>query len=850
MTDDDDHGCCTEHVSEPRWNDPGLTSLRYRIGDQQQFFARMIANISRQIVPPDGDPVRSRRPLSALTTRSLDDTTIAMLDAWACVCDILTFYQERYFNEGFLPTATEPKSVLEIAKAIGYQPRPGVAASTRLAFMLDETSAAPKQVEIAVGTAVMSIPGPNEMPQTFETIENVEARPEWNVLIAATTKTQKIDHTVGHIYLKGIDTRLSVGDPLVLLGKFRMQDSGGQLTERWDLRFVTAVKVDAQRAWTRVTLDRKLGDPPRTYPALLQQHVFTFRERGSLFGFNAPDFRAMSESVKEAFGGLVQSNPKIYKTKWPSFDLGDDTTVKQYLAKNPPRGAIDLDREYPKIVDGSWICLHDRTETELYRVVHASQTSRADFTLTAKCTRVLLDGHEHLTRFRRRSTTVLLHSEELEISQSPWTTAIKGPDIELDRIVTPMSPGRTVMIRGVDDTTGKPAVELATIKSWSLSSNGTRSVIKLNSPLSRKYRRDSLQVLGNVAQATHGSTVKDEVLGSGDGTSSHQRLALRQKPLTWVPAATASGNKSTLRLRVGGIEWTHTEALLWHGPRDRVYELHVDADGTVFVQLGDGIHGARASAGLENVLATYRKGIGLAGEVDSDQLTLLQTRPLGVRGVTNPQSAVGAADPESAAEIRQNAPLTTLTLDRLVSLQDYGDFARAFAGIGKAVATQLWDGKRAFVHVTVASASGKVFTTSDPTFVALGESYRSYQDPTHVVMLAPHSEIRLAVSVRIVADPAYAKTTIEASVRNMLIEMFSFSRRGFSMPLSTAEVTNVLQGIAGIRAIVVDLLHRTNETAKLRVVIGAKRPAWTGASATKAELLLIDPERIHVGWME
>ena len=43
--------------------------------------------------------------------------------------------------------------------------------------------------------------------------------------------------------------------------------------------------------------------------------------------------------------------------------------------------------------------------------------------------------------------------------------------------------------------------------------------------------------------------------------------------------------------------------------------------------------------GAENVAAVYRSGVGLAGMVPADALSLLQTRPLGVRGVTNLEQA-------------------------------------------------------------------------------------------------------------------------------------------------------------------------------------------------------------------
>ena len=50
---------------------------------------------------------------------------------------MLTFYQERIANEGYLRTATERRSVLELARLVGYQlAARRVAASVYLAYTL------------------------------------------------------------------------------------------------------------------------------------------------------------------------------------------------------------------------------------------------------------------------------------------------------------------------------------------------------------------------------------------------------------------------------------------------------------------------------------------------------------------------------------------------------------------------------------------------------------------------------------------------------------------------------------------------------------------------------------------
>src|SRR5215470_1300499 len=121
-------GCCEPEAERPAIsNRPGLPALAYRLDTWAGFWRRMLAQLPRPVTP--GGPT-----LAALTTRRPDDPAIALLDAWAVVADVLTFYEERIANEGYLRTATERRSILELARLIGYKLRPGVSASVYLAF--------------------------------------------------------------------------------------------------------------------------------------------------------------------------------------------------------------------------------------------------------------------------------------------------------------------------------------------------------------------------------------------------------------------------------------------------------------------------------------------------------------------------------------------------------------------------------------------------------------------------------------------------------------------------------------------------------------------------------------------
>ena len=168
-------GCCeglTAQTPTPVANRPGLSAIAYRIGAHSQFKQSMLAALSDI----------TRPALQGLKTRDDDDFSIALLDATATMADVLTFYQERIANESYLRTATERRSLLELARLIGYELRPGVAASAFVAFTMDDTPGAPLETTVDIGTKVQSVPGPDEKPQTFETIEKITACVAWNAI--------------------------------------------------------------------------------------------------------------------------------------------------------------------------------------------------------------------------------------------------------------------------------------------------------------------------------------------------------------------------------------------------------------------------------------------------------------------------------------------------------------------------------------------------------------------------------------------------------------------------------------------------------------------------------------------
>jgi predicted phage baseplate assembly protein len=886
-----DCGCCEGLGAETPatvLNPPGLPAVSYRVGSYGEFRASMLAALSSRVRPP----------LQDLATRDEDDFSIALLDAWAMVGDVLTFYEERFANENYLRTATERVSLLQLARLIGYELRPGVAANAALAFVLETAKEAPARVVVPAGTAVQSVPGPDELPQTFETSEELDARPEWNALRPRLLQPQKVSAAKTAAILQGLGLNLKAGDDLLVVFD--------TAANHRSLRTIVRAVEDADAKTTRVDFVAVPGGPPGftppTFPAatflqsptpltkglvqslILQRTwvaadlvtqaagqgwsvddltksvrdqlaaqadtglvgVYAFRTRAAVFGHNAPAWDSLpgnlryGEQIKDASGNTVNVAAAYPAPGWdkPARTLDKDESKYRF---------VYLDNVYPKLVKGSWVALQSPSQSYAYRVSANAEVSRSDFTINAKVTRLSLDHDTGFKTFTMRETSVRGESQKLPLADLPIPNPIAGTRIGLDGFYPGLDKGRKVLLEGEPvDLPGVHVLEVVTLEQVTI--EGGYTVLTLAQPLKHSYVRASVTINANVVGSTHGESTH-EVLGSGDASQSYQRFRLRQPPLTSVSAATASGAESTLRVYVDGVRWHEVPTLFGRGPNERVYVTRLDDAGGTTVEFGDGVTGARVPTGPENIEARYRKGIGLVGDVRAGQLTLLLNRPLGVKTVSNQLPAEGAADAEHENEARRNAPLTVLTLDRVVSLDDFADFARAFAGIAKALATPIRDRSGDWVLLTVAGPHAAVVDPAGVLGDNLAKAIAAEGGARARFELRSFRPALFEVAAKLAVDPDHLPERVLPAADAALRSAFSFDNRSFGQPVARSEVEAVLQGVDGVVGVDLDKLARLDRLPgdpDLSPRLWASVPQSGDSPLLGAELLMLDARKVDL----
>jgi Bacterial Ig-like domain len=1190
-------GCRPREEQPPAvFNRPGLAALEYRIGTHGTLLRRMLRRIAEWSPPED----QGKRPLAPLTTRVLDDPAIALLDAWAVTGDVLTFYQERIANEGFLRTATERRSVLELAREIGYELNPGVAASTHLVWEVEQSFAVagqtppgmappPREVLVAAGTKVQSMPGQDELPQTFETSADLVARSDLNQLRPRLTVPQAVSLGSRVLFIEGIATGFVRGDRVLISSgpRFDKNETTGEPLPGVDVSLLEVTDVVPEPALGRTRLDLKVlpKQPPHSQPALPTQFqikpdntfvppdpppeqpvapakieppvyilvprpltieeirdrvlAYAWRNPGllvqlALLGWNpvavvdlinrlrigldlgpvwvkhlvAParditrpsvvsvfppdgseagrdtrvivrfsepmnaesavnavtlrdvtnstdvpatkeynpvtgavrltptaklgadqegDFRykvtvddtiakdragnLLAARIETEFVVLDRKGPNLVSTDPPvepeatnrppetvvtaKFDQAlDDVTVTadtfflrdgtgtrvaaalvlsdggrtatlkphaplsrsmRYTAtltngitdkgtakKNPiapvewsfttvlrapvvpepelavyrfrettaffghnaPRWAslpkpaagserdgdpwefswddpprsvwvdsqgsslggdtVNLDRAVPGLEAGGWTVFESVTGAAVYHVIDASARSVADYGMSGRTSRLVLSQHDGRSPcegagapadFRVRESSAHVASERLQLVELPIETKLLAGDTEivLNGMAFGLEQGGLVALRGeLADLPGAIGDEILEVEG-SFHNRGFTTLVLREPGLRRSYVRKTVMMNANVVPATHGETVGREVLGGGDGAHANQLFALRRPPLTYVSAPTASGADSTVEIRIDGVRWDEATALYGLGPRSRSYIVRASDAGVPVVIFGDGEQGARPPTGTENIVATYRTGIGLSGLVGAGRITLLRERPLGIVSVNNPMPTTGAADPENRDAAKENAPRTVLTMERIVSLRDFEDFARGFAGIDKAQSIAIWQGDRQRVVVTVAARNAD---ESSALFKNLVDAVGAATEPGLDISVRSYRRRFFDLEAAIRVDPAYLVGQVLDATRRAVLTAFAFERRTFGQPVTAAEVVHVIQTAPGVVATYLDALYPLERDIEATIDNDAERPLepvllprpaeLVEAKYVGAELLLVNPAGVTI----
>ena len=198
------------------------------------------------------------------------------------------------------------------------------------------------------------------------------------------------------------------------------------------------------------------------------------------------------------------------------------------------------------------------------------------------------------------------------------------------------------------------------------------------------------------------------------------------------------------------VPYSQVDRLIENTNSDKVYVASIEADDSVVIQFGNGIHG-KIPATNAIVTVTYRRSRGSAGNIEANAVTAFYSLSNafgptydGIVITPNTTRAFGGSDSESIISLKTNIPASFRSQDRAVSLQDYEELTLRVPGIVKTKA-EIVSGataKQGVITNKAKTSSVATLTTSAAHGLSLSEYVGIFNvddtfDGTYVVTDTP-----------------------------------------------------------------------------------------------------------------
>lgn len=769
-------------------NPPGLPAISYRVGDYLAFRHRLLQSLPGE------------QELTEWQPGGEGDLAVQLVEWWAYLADILTFYNERFANEAYLGTAIQPASVNHLVQLLGYRPRPALGAKGTLAALLTSTARLP--ATLPKGMQIQSKPGPGQSPQIFEVDQATQIGAPDIVSAQSVPTALPLLGSDGSVWLAGKVSGIKPGDTLLLI----------------NAAAITAQTVN-DYVWISVKAATPAQDPLGNDVTDLSFSTIT----GTLAsGAQAGDYLLLKASQSSPLWpyptktAIVTDSGRLYYEA--KYVLGGGVSPAPTPINFP--GSINLAGLARSLTPGSLFLLDAPTSTGLAPrpLIVASYSELVWY---ANCG---ASGDANVSPGTSTTPAIaVLHSQIGVASLSgDWNSSASNVTLrygfapvgqlapvltEADYLYTggstqlaPQSgsfPQNSVPVL-LEDGNLNAAAGVAVPAG---TANGAITVDNFSVPPPAAGLASPISAMFDLFPVSRGKTVASEVLGSGNPVTISQDFTLKNSPVTYFadPASiSGDGFSSTVKVWVDGVQWREVLSFYGQPANAQIFVLREDDSGQTHVGFGDGTNGARPPTGGNNIVASYRYGAGEQAP-SAETLTVVQTPQPGLKSVRNPLPPTGGADADPPQRLTTLAPRSVLAFNRAVSLDDYAAIALTGGGVTQAVALHGTDplSQRPVVQVWVAGDDGAT--------AAAQSALNGVAQPGQRFTVQTATPLAVTLSLTFLYDPRYDPTTLQNAIAAALTggdaSLFGTDGLPIGQVLYDSQIEAVCLAIPGVTAI-------------------------------------------------
>ncbi|HSE34287.1 MAG TPA: hypothetical protein VLA93_22125 [Pyrinomonadaceae bacterium] len=734
-----------------------LWSLRYLIERDRDGLRETLASIGNW---------RGRHP---------EDFGMMLLEMWAYVCDLTSFYDDVLAHESYVRTARRRESLRKLVAPLGYIPRPAVSALAELAAFADGRQV----VTLPVGTAFRSGAFDGNPPQVFELDVQTTIHPllnEWSFLPIR-------PNTFGNIAFNLSTLLCEIGTVSVEEGDLVLVKVGTESHARM-IASVADVQGADRLPYTAVTLSTWV--PISAHQEVHDVKLLRPASTSSLWTLTTGGFGELSHGpMLLPYGSFF-----LLDSITPSFHIGQDLIVEGGGSFNET--AITKVEIEPVELQAASTTIIRGPGTPGPVIAQVPVPA-----VTANTTRIEVEPAvpftSHFSWLLVDPTDVTIHHTFVSGGKVTIEALTEIDQGDVLKVETPIESPRDAAPPGefeLEDFNGLGLLRpgILNFATGSFSVQGDPWPLSLATPV---------RLFGNIIHTSRGETVNGEVLGTGDGSIANQSFTLKKSPVTYLPwpsDSTPSGLTSSLKVYVDGLQWTEVKS--FYGQKDdaQIYVVRQNDKNESVVTFGDGIHGKRLNTG-SSLVAYYRHGGG-SKMPPTDSITQLAKPVKGLKSVRSPVPPYGGADEEPADSLQKFAPRSALLLGRAVSLADLEAATASYAGV-RAVATE-W---RWSSELQVPAAHVWYLADGDLTELILGY-LRGLTQPNTPIQVERAVASVATLSVQLTHDPKRFEDEVLSNARTALMDvetgLLPPERLGIGKPLFRSRLFEFLLTLTGV----------------------------------------------------
>ncbi|MCP5129692.1 MAG: putative baseplate assembly protein [Pseudomonadales bacterium] len=261
-------------------------------------------------------------------------------------------------------------------------------------------------------------------------------------------------------------------------------------------------------------------------------------------------------------------------------------------------------------------------------------------------------------------------------------------------------------------------------------------------------------------------------------------------------------------------KWSPRPDLLASGAEATEFVVESEHDGSAQLRFGDDYHGKRPDSGTV-FSADYRVGNGTRGNVGMASIVHIASADARLLGVSNPLPASGGVDPETAEQIKRDAPEAFRKQERAVTAQDYADVSEQHGDVQRAAATFRWTGSWHTVFITADRLGGAAVDAGFEQ--AMLEHVERYRMAGYDLEVDGPRYVPLELAMKVCVQADYFRADVRAALMRIFSKgwledgspaLFHPDNFSFGQPVYLSQLYTAAQSVQGVASVVIKRFKR------------------------------------------